>query len=131
MIVIECCPPFQWKPKFRRFGPRHWRIIWAWFGFAYTHYGLVEYVDRISRAAVDLERKKLKSATHVAVIRNGDLPEKKVVIMPPGQPLGFDPGPGTTRRWLWPYLGSSWHLVEFLEISRVPLAQHSQSAQRH
>jgi hypothetical protein len=58
MVILECCPPFQWRLKYRRFGPGHWRVMWAWFAVAYMHYGLPEYVKKIADAAVELDREK-------------------------------------------------------------------------
>lgn len=56
-------------------------------------------------------------STHVAIIQKHDTDMRRAVMVPPEQSLDFDPGPGATRRWLWPYLGTEWHLVEFLEIA--------------
>lgn len=55
-------------------------------------------------------------STHVAVLRHNDRTKKKAVIVPPGQSLDFDEGPGSSRRWLDQHLGLDWHLAEFLEI---------------
>lgn len=47
----------------------------------------------------------------------GIKPHKKLAVpVPFGQSLDFDEGPGATRRWLHPYLGTQFHLVEFVEV---------------
>lgn len=56
---------------------------------------------------------------HIAIIEThvGVRPHRKrAVPVPDGQSLDFDPGPGATRRWLMPYLGDEFHLVEFVEL---------------
>jgi hypothetical protein len=54
---------------------------------------------------------------HIAIIENHDRTTKRAILVPKGQSLDFDEGK-ITRKWLWPYLGSDWHLVEFLEVER-------------
>jgi hypothetical protein len=52
---------------------------------------------------------------HIAIL--GSLKERallKIVAVPQGQSLDFDPGPGATRKWLHPHLGREWHLIEFI-----------------
>lgn len=59
--------------------------------------------------------------THVAIIETHDDVRpyrKRAILVPAGQSLDFDPGPGADRRWLWPYLGTDFHLVEFVEIAK-------------
>ncbi len=59
------------------------------------------------------------ASTHVAILEThvGIRPHRKVaVLVPPGQSLDFDDGPGATRRWLIPYLGTDFHLVDFVEM---------------
>lgn len=41
----------------------------------------------------------------------------KAVIVPAEQTLGFDEE-SATRKWLWPYLGTEYHLFGFVEIDR-------------
>ncbi len=56
---------------------------------------------------------------YVAIIEThvGIRPHKKIAVpVPAGQSLDFDPGPGATRRWLNPYLGTEFHLVDFVEV---------------
>lgn len=60
-------------------------------------------------------RRCLGGSSYVAVIERHDLTQKKAVPVPCGQSLDFD-ADDATRRWLWPVLGSEWHLVEFLPI---------------
>jgi len=53
---------------------------------------------------------------HVAIIRNHDYPNMvRAIKVPDGQSLGFDED-GATRKWLWPYLGTEWHLIEIVEV---------------
>ena len=59
---------------------------------------------------------------HVAILEThqGRRPHRKIAVpVPPGQTLDFDDGPGATRRWLDPYLGEDFHLVEFVELVPV------------
>ena len=54
---------------------------------------------------------------YVAVIRKHDNHQKKMaVLVPSGQSLDFDEGT-INRKWLHPFLGKEWHLVEFLEVA--------------
>jgi hypothetical protein len=46
----------------------------------------------------------------------------RAIIVPPGQSLDMDEGKAS-RKWLWPYLNSNWHLKEFVEIVD-PLAEN-------
>ena len=64
------------------------------------------------------------ATTHVAIIEThqGDRPHQKLAVMVPvGQSLDFDEGK-ITRAWLHPYLGSRFHLVEFVEIAADALS---------
>jgi hypothetical protein len=57
---------------------------------------------------------------HVAIIETHESirPRKKLAVpVPPGQSLDFDPGPGADRQWLRPYLGTDFHLVDFVEVA--------------
>lgn len=64
---------------------------------------------------------------HVAIL--GSLKDRaviKLVMVPEGQSLDFDKGPGATRKWLWPHLKGGWHLVEFVEFEKFSkLAWHT------
>lgn len=60
------------------------------------------------------------NATHVAILgRLGDRRILKLIRVPEGQSLDFDPGPGAERRWLHEHLGGEWHLIEFAEIAKL------------
>jgi hypothetical protein len=60
-------------------------------------------------------RKAKEPCTFVAVIEKHDRTEKRFVKVPLNQSLELDEE-SATRKWLWPYLKSEYHLVEFLEI---------------
>lgn len=62
-----------------------------------------------------------RDPTHVAIIELHETTKRKAVIVPTDQSLDFDEG-DATRRWLWPYLGTDHHLVEFVEITSPPAA---------
>lgn len=49
----------------------------------------------------------------VAILEMHERTIRKAVLVPPGQSLEMDEG---ARRWLHPYIGTEWHLVEFLKI---------------
>jgi hypothetical protein len=54
MVLLECAPPFQWRPSYVRFGDFR-RVMWLW--FAVTHYsagGVNELFEGIARAAVSI-----------------------------------------------------------------------------
>jgi hypothetical protein len=62
-----------------------------------------------------------RQSTHVAILERDDAEgdwrgNHKAVLVPPGQSLDFDDGPGATRKWLYPYLGTEYHLLEFIEL---------------
>jgi hypothetical protein len=65
------------------------------------------------------------AVTHIALLEHHDVEDRvslhaasyKAVLVPPGQSLDFDPEPGAERRWLWPYLGRTHHLVAFIEVA--------------
>ena len=53
----------------------------------------------------------------VAILQRHDSSkETKNVPVPDGQSLDFDEG-AATRRWLWPHLGTEWHLMEFRPVA--------------
>lgn len=53
---------------------------------------------------------------HIAILETHTRPtKKKAIIVPEGQGLDFDEGT-EDRKWLWPYIGTKWHLREFIEI---------------
>ena len=76
----------------------------------------------LAHATIDAEASliwKGAPVAHVAIIEThiGIKPHKKLAVpVPLGQSLDFDEGPVATRRWLHPYLGTQFHLVEFVEV---------------
>lgn len=48
----------------------------------------------------------------MARLRRHDRSEERLVPVPAGQSLDLDEG-DITRRWLWPHLGTEWHLIGF------------------
>lgn len=58
MILLECSPPFQWKPSLRT---EHmaggWRVMWGWFAVAWVPYDLNEYIEGLAQAGIELYRK--------------------------------------------------------------------------
>lgn len=58
MIIFECCPPFQPKPKLRPFCGG-WHFIWLWFGFHYVAHTMNEFVE----TAVELGRQESVKAS--------------------------------------------------------------------
>jgi hypothetical protein len=77
------------------------------------------------RATATKQQEQPPVVTHIAILEHHDAGERvilhapsyKAVLVPPGQSLDFDVGPGATRRWLWPYLGRTHHLVDFVEVA--------------
>lgn len=57
----------------------------------------------------------LGAGRHIALLQRHDRTQRRTVLVPLGQSLGFDED-GATRRWLWPYLGTEWHLDGFLPL---------------
>jgi hypothetical protein len=55
MLMLECSPPFQWKPSYRRAGGVR-RMMWAWFAIAYVPGGFNEVVEGHAYAGADLYR---------------------------------------------------------------------------
>lgn len=74
-------------------------------------------------AAAAREPAQPPQITHIALLeihgRSSLLhaPDFRAVIVPPGQSLDFDEGPGASRRWLHPYLGKTHHLASFIEVA--------------
>jgi hypothetical protein len=60
------------------------------------------------------------ASQHIAIIERHDYTEKRAVLVPPGQSLGMGES-WPVRPWLMPYLGSDWHLVEFLDVQFQPI----------
>lgn len=55
----------------------------------------------------------LSEARHFAILRNfADGTVLKLLPVPVGQSLEMDDN--GTRPWLWPLIGTEWHLVEFV-----------------
>lgn len=53
MILLECCPPFQWKPKFSHFGDfRRW--MWGWFAVTLAPYDINELIEGIAKAGATI-----------------------------------------------------------------------------
>jgi hypothetical protein len=56
MLLIECSPPFQWKPKYHRFGDFR-RIMWGWFAVSiFSGGGINELLEGIGKAGASLYR---------------------------------------------------------------------------
>jgi hypothetical protein len=53
--------------------------------------------------------------TRVAVLKHHEFPDIKVIAVPEGKSLDFDPGTAN-RAWLRPHLDDSYHLVGFAEV---------------
>ncbi len=60
----------------------------------------------------------------VAIIENHDRTARRAVLPPVGATKDFDKD-YATREWLWPYLGTRWHLVEFLDVHIIREDQRS------
>jgi hypothetical protein len=59
--------------------------------------------------------------TRAAVLQRHDdepktVPRYKVVLLP----LGHDESMRNERKWLWPHLGTQYHLMDFCDIEEVP-----------
>lgn len=86
------------------------------------------YIDGIAKPRVDMQYMRKKEAetflrlqrdsdpTHCAFLGNLVNGTLKLIQVPAGQSLDFDPGPGATRRWLHPHLVGGWHLIDFVLI---------------
>lgn len=55
MVLLECCPPFQWKPSLKAM-PEGWRFMWGWLAVAYVPYDLNGYIEGLGRAGASLYR---------------------------------------------------------------------------
>lgn len=58
MIMLECCPPFQPRPKLHRFSSVGWHFIWLWFGFHYVNATFNEFIHE----AVTMGREEAAAA---------------------------------------------------------------------
>lgn len=54
--------------------------------------------------------------SYIALLESHDYKQLKWVPVPAGQSLDFDDGTAT-RRWLYPHLGSEWHLLRFVHAT--------------
>jgi hypothetical protein len=54
MVLLECSPPFQWKPSLRTDIGDGWRFMWGWFAVAYVPYGFGEYIEGLAQAGIEL-----------------------------------------------------------------------------
>lgn len=55
MTLIECSPPFQWKPSFKKIGIiRRW--MWGYFAVAWVPLGFNEFVEGLGQSGIDLYR---------------------------------------------------------------------------
>ena len=72
--------------------------------------------DEVSESAV---QRLVSRITHVAVLHKYSSSEKKAVLVPVGQSLDFDDGPGGTRKWLRPHMTDEWYLCEFITIDHA------------
>lgn len=57
MILIEHCPPFQWKPSLKVFeqpGILRWRFMWGFLAVAWTPYDFNAYIHEVSQASISL-----------------------------------------------------------------------------
>ena len=55
MIMLECSPPFQWRPSYRHVADVR-RVMWMWFAIAYVPGGFNEVVKGYAHAGADLYR---------------------------------------------------------------------------
>lgn len=55
MVMLECSPPFQWKPSYHHFGDCR-RVMWGWFAVTICPYGINELFEGIGRAGAELYR---------------------------------------------------------------------------
>lgn len=67
MIILECCPPFQPKPKLTRLWGG-WHFIWLWFGFHYAAHSLNDFVEAAvkmgrEQQSADADGEKVKAET--------------------------------------------------------------------
>jgi hypothetical protein len=57
MLMIEACPPFQWRPKYHHFG--HFRrFMWGWFAFTICPYDMNALIEGIGKAGVEVYGKR-------------------------------------------------------------------------
>lgn len=57
MILFECAPPFQWRPKYTTFGDFK-RVMWGWFAITTFGGGINELLEGIGRAGYELYSKE-------------------------------------------------------------------------
>ena len=53
----------------------------------------------------------------VAIIRHHEFNEWRAIELKEGQSVDFDED-GATRRWLWPFIGTEWHLLQIVETEK-------------
>lgn len=58
MILLECSPPFQWRPSLRGFAGG-WRAMWGWLAVAWVPYDLNGFVEGLAEAGADLAREQI------------------------------------------------------------------------
>ncbi len=55
---------------------------------------------------------------HVAILRRHDRTDVKLVPVPAGQSIDMDEH--GRRQWLWPHIGTEWHLMDFVALRSLP-----------
>lgn len=55
----------------------------------------------------------------VAIIKHHEWGAWRAIELPTGQSAEFDEG-SATRRWLYPYLGTDWHLLDIVDVETAP-----------
>lgn len=53
MVMFDVGPPFQWKPKYKRFGDmRH--FMWGWVAVITCPYNFNDFMEGIGRAGLEV-----------------------------------------------------------------------------
>lgn len=55
----------------------------------------------------------------VAIIKMHDNSVWRAIALTEGQSIEFDPD-SATRRWLWPFLRTEYHLLDIVEVENLP-----------
>lgn len=66
MTLIECSPPFQWRPSVVRIGTLT-RVMWGWFAIAYFPGDFNDFVEGIARAGVAIHQESTFTTEKVNV----------------------------------------------------------------
>jgi hypothetical protein len=55
----------------------------------------------------------------VAIIKHHEFQKWRAIELKEGQSTDFD-SDAATRRWLWPFIDTEWHLLEIVETEKQP-----------